>query len=401
MSTRIIERRVALACFALLLGACGAEGNGPESYETDTAPLNATSAANHPDPFTTPGSPGLVNGTTSWVVPTSPNGLNSDQSWFSVGSAPDGNIYMSACDHLTNSALFRLTPNDDILGYLGDARSASEAANNWLPGETAEKFHVRPMWYRGRVYVATADYSNQDIGYLNHRGFHWYAYDKKSREFLDLSASEPGGVGAEHISIFSGAVDESRGVIYGLGSPTSHLYRYDIATGVTTDLGRSPLLTREFYNPGRFLWVDSRGTVYFTVATAGTLAPGEPQTPTYVLSWDPVAGWGSEPTWTIAEMLRTGQCSLDKKRCYILDYPLNLYLFDDESRTFTKLRKGIMSPEHISTRTRAIRVRTMNLSPNERKLYIVNDSAPVMSLFEWDFTQTDYPLELAQVLNAR
>jgi hypothetical protein len=386
-----------LATLPLLAAGCGdASGTGGELLGRDTGALDGTPAS-APDPHTSVGTPGLVEGTTTWVVPTSPNGLNSDQSWFSIAGAPDGNVYLAACDHISNSALFRLTPKTDELGFLGDARSASEAANNWLPGETAEKFHVRPLWFRNRVYVATADYSNQDSGYLAHRGFHWYAYDVPSERFLDLSASEPGGVAAPHISIFSSALDEKRGVIYGLGSPTSHLYRYDVATGTTTDLGRSPLLTREFYNPGRYLWIDSRGRVYFTVATAGTLAPGEPQTPTYVLSWDPVEGWGSEPTWTIAEMLRTGQCSLDKKRCYILDYPLNLYLFDDEARTFTKINKGELSPEHVSTRTRNYRVRSMNLSASEKKLYIINDSAVRMSLFEWDFGATPFPLEIATI----
>src|SRR2546430_8167900 len=43
----------------------------------------------------------------------------------------------------------------------------------------------------------------------------------RSRELMDLSVTEPTGVGADHISIFSMALDASRGVIYGLGSPTS------------------------------------------------------------------------------------------------------------------------------------------------------------------------------------
>jgi hypothetical protein len=340
---------------------------------------------------------GMLPGTTTWIVPTTPNGLLTDQSWFSVAGAPDGNMYMGACDHLTNSALYKLNPSDDMLRYAGDARAASEAANNWLPGETAQKFHVRPLWYRGRLLLATADYSNQDDLYLQHRGFHWYSYDTRQRDFTDLSVSEPGGVAAEHISIFSTALDESRGMLYGLGSPTAHLYQYNIATGQTTDLGRSPLLSRTYYNPGRFMWTDSSGRVYFTVATAGTLAPGEPATPLYVLFWDPVLGWGARTDWPIAEMLRTGQWSIDHKHLYILDYPMNLYMFNDEDRTFTKLSHGILPPDRVSPRTHAVRVRSMNVSANEKKLYFVNDTAPAMSVFEWDFMTTDTPLELVSV----
>jgi hypothetical protein len=86
-----------------------------------------------------------------------------------------------------------------------------------------------------------------------------------------------------------------------------------------------------------------------------------------------------------------------------MTYPLDLYLFDDEARTFRQINKGILDAQHISTRTGAVRVRSMNLSPNEKKLYFVNDSAPVDSLFEWALTPDATPRELASVaaLDAR
>lgn len=348
--------------------------------------------------FSSAGSRGDLEGTKLWVVPPTPNGLVPTESWFSVGGAPDGNMYVGAGDHVANSALYRVSPEDDVLRYLGDARSASEAARNWLPGETAEKFHVRPTWYRGRVYVATADYSNQDDRYLQHRGFHWYGYDARSRDSLDLSASEPGGIAAEHISIFSIGLDERRGLLYGLGSPTAHLYQYNIATAGTADLGRSALLEGKYYQPGRFLWVDRGGRVYFTV---GAPVPGDagshPPAPQYVLYWDPVQGWGAHPDWPVPQMLRTGQWSMDKKHLYILDYPLNLYLYNDENRTFVKLGQGVLDAQHTSPRTRSVRVRSMNVSANERKIYFVNDTASVNSLYEWEFEKESTPRELARI----
>lgn len=347
--------------------------------------------------FASSGVTGKIDGTKVWIVPPTPNGLHPNQSWFSVRGAPDGAVYTTACDKATNSALYRLDPWTDMLRYVGDARSASENVGNWLPSETAEKFHVAPLWYQGRVYVGTADYSNQDDLFVQRRGFHWYAYDALDREFIDLSVNEPFGVAAAHISIMSSALDEKRGLLYALGSPTAHLYQYNIATGVTTDLGRPPELVRPYYNPGRFLWVDGKGRVYFTVATAGTLAPGEATTPTFVLSWDPEKGWQSRPDWQIVEMLRTGQWSLDHKHLYILDYPLNLYVFDDEAETFTRLGQGTLSAEHVSPRTKGIRVRSVNLSANERKLYFVNDTAPVDTVYEWDFKTGSAPKELVNV----
>jgi hypothetical protein len=54
-------------------------------------------------------------------------------------------------NHVTNAALYRLAAGTDQFVYVGDARSASEAAANWKPGETAEKFHTRPTWHNGKV----------------------------------------------------------------------------------------------------------------------------------------------------------------------------------------------------------------------------------------------------------
>jgi hypothetical protein len=116
------------------------------------------------------------------------------QSWSGAGSKPDGEIFIAGMDHVHNSALYRL--HDQVLRYVGDARSASGAANNWKPEEVAEKFHTRPTWLADRVYVATLSSSTLDSSYLTKRGFHWYASDTENGRFLDLSASEPGGVGA-------------------------------------------------------------------------------------------------------------------------------------------------------------------------------------------------------------
>ena len=76
----------------------------------------------------------------------------------------EGDIFITGCDHKTNSALYRLSQKDQELHYVGDARTASEAAENWMPGETAEKFHVRPIFLRGRLYLATADFTGSDDG---------------------------------------------------------------------------------------------------------------------------------------------------------------------------------------------------------------------------------------------
>ncbi|MFP5487126.1 MAG: hypothetical protein ACLGHQ_02310, partial [Acidimicrobiia bacterium] len=131
-----------------------------------------------------------------------------------VGSGSDGSIYVSGHDHVSNSMLYRLDPETGSLIWVGDARTASTAADNWETGETAEKFHTRPTYHDGRMYVATLDKSSIDDAFLSTRGFHWYAYDLETGDFVDLSADEPAGVGAEHLQVVTISADPVNDRVY-------------------------------------------------------------------------------------------------------------------------------------------------------------------------------------------
>lgn len=140
---------------------------------------------------------GQLDGVWFWTMPTTPNGLVPTQSWSGAAPAPEGDVYVAGMDHSTNSALYRL--HGDSLSYLGDAKSASAAAENWRAGETAQKFHVRPIWHNGRVYVATYGSSTLDATYLSLRGFHWYAISSRFRSILPPCAMIVIGIVAPHL----------------------------------------------------------------------------------------------------------------------------------------------------------------------------------------------------------
>jgi hypothetical protein len=335
---------------------------------------------------------GKIPGTRSWQLPPTPNGLQPTQCWFSIGSAPDGAMYIGASDHRTNSALYRLDTSTDALRCVGDAKAASQEANNWLSDETAEKFHNRPLYFQRRVYVATSDYSLLDAGYLRKRGFHWYAYDTTAGRFIDLSASEPNGVAGEHASIMATALDASHGLIYGLETPHGYLFRYDIAQGVTTNLGRPGALTAQYYNAGRYIWTDARGRVYFTLAGIH-----------HVLYYDPSAGFGAQEGWTLRSVyfgdksIRLGQWTPDGMRCYLADYEANFYLFDNTDQSFRHLGRGQGDAPHYKDGV-AFRIRVLNVSADEQKIYFANDDAELFSLFEFD-VQTGATRRLCSLSN--
>jgi hypothetical protein len=279
------------------------------------------------------GWPGRLGGLVSWhwQLPDAPNGLKPTQSWHATGSSPDGEIYVAGMDHATNAALYRLGPAG--FRYVGDARSASEAAGNWAPGETAQKFHTRPLWHRGKVYVAAMDRSGLDDEYLSRRGFHWYGYDPRVETFADLSAAEPGGTAVDHGFVVTLASDPERNVIYGAGVPTGEIYRYDVAAGRTDRLGRPASFDRKYVYAGRVMWLDARGRLYFS---AGNPAWGAYDPAIYgrVYFYDPASGaFGERRDWRLQDprAIEAGQCLPTlPKRCFFTDDAGHVYRFDDD-----------------------------------------------------------------------
>ena len=90
---------------------------------------------------------GKTDGIWYWTLPNTPNRLTPVQSWSGAGSSERRNL----CRWSGSQDEFRPLPlRHQVLRYVGDARSASEAANNWEPGEVAEKFHTHPTWVDDR-----------------------------------------------------------------------------------------------------------------------------------------------------------------------------------------------------------------------------------------------------------
>lgn len=307
------------------------------------------------------GRDGDIDGVRLWTLPSTAD-VDPDQCWHSVGSDPDGNIYVSGMDHRTNSGLYQLDVAADTLRNVGDARTASQAVDNWLVGETAEKFHTRPTWHGGVVYVATTDKTDIASTYLSTRGFHWYGYNIESDTFSDLSVSEPGGVGAEHLQILTIAPDTNNNVLYGMSNASAELVRYDVAAMSTEVLGNPDTFDHYVY-ANRFMWVDSRGILYFS---AGNLDPqwwrgDDPSVFDHLYTYDPATGeFADSFPLAVATAIEVGQCTTDREHCYVMDDRGNLYRFDDVEPSFTHL--GDFVPGEGS-------VWSLQLSPDEEVVY--------------------------------
>ena len=338
---------------------------------------------------------GNVNGVQVWQLPNAPNGDRPDQCWLAVGSDTEGDIYISGHDHINNSMLYRLHQSDDIVRWVGDAETSSQAVGNWQPGESAEKFHTRPLEHDGRVYVATLDNSNMNNGYLNTRGFHWYGYDQQDNELLDLSVTEPGGVGEPTMQIVTIQKDETNNLLYGMSIPENKLVRYDIANAETTVLGKPSAWTGFFYS-NRFMWVDSRGRVYTTGGSSRSQwYQGESaSTFNHVWYYDPATGFGELTNFQLQgpNAMEVGQWDREREVLYTADDQGNIYRFVDATASWSFVGQPNFSGVGGTPKTWVFQ-----LSADAEKIYIgVSDVSYPNSIWEYDIA-TGATSELAKV----
>jgi hypothetical protein len=360
--------------------------------------------------FTVPfdvGRAGNMDGVKVWQLPDAPNGDKPDQSWLAVGSDNYGEIYISGHDHISNSILYRLHQADGILRWVGDARTASETADNWEFDESAEKFHTRPTYHNGQVYVATLDKSGMNSAYLNTRGFHWYSYDILENEFFDLSAFEQGGVGAQQIQLVTIQKDAKNNLLYGMSIPENKLVRYDIALGQTTVLGKPveweksshPSLSRwnGYFYSNRFMWVDSRGRVYFTGGSSrNQWNQGEPaSTLDHVWYHDPINGFGELTDFKLQgpNAMEVGQWDRAGEVLYTSDDQGNIYRFVDADASWSFVGK----PDFSAIPSGIPKVWVFQLSADAEKIYIgLSDVSYPNAIWEFDIA-TGKTKELAKL----
>ena len=356
------------------------DGGSNDSGSDDSGSDNAgDSGSDDSVPFDIP-SQGLIDGASIWQLPNSPDGDRPDQSWLAVGSDADGEIYISGHDHSQNSMMYRLFQEDQTLRYIGDARTASQAVNNWENGETAEKFHTRPIHHNGQVYVATLDSSSMNNSYLNTRGFHWYGYEIGSEVFSDLSAAELNGVGGDHLQIVTIQKDPINNLLYGMTIPENKLVQYDIETGQTTVLGK-PSAWQGFFYSNRYMWLDSRGRVYISGGSSrNQWYQGESSSIfDHIWFYDPNTGFGELQNFALQgpNAMEVGQWERTNERLYVSDDQGHIYRFTDANSSWEFLGRPAFSS--------SLKTWVFQLSADEEKIYIgLSDGNQPNAIYEYD-----------------
>ena len=209
---------------------------------------------------------------------------------------------------------------------------------------------------------------------------------------------------ARHLGIVTIASDPARNLLYGAAVPTGHIFRYDVGARRTSDLGRPAAYDRDYLYVGRFMWVDSRGRLYLSAGNArGYGTAYEPRIYGHIRYYEPGVGFGDLPDWKLeASAIESGQCTPDRKTCWMADDLGHVYRFDDEGPSWSYLGRAVPDAEcawvfHVSLDgKKAYAVASVSDSgrPGElyefdlrdgvsRKLCKVTDLAPKLADFDW------------------
>lgn len=123
-------------------------------------------------------------------------GFRHNSCWSGIGASSTGNIYIAASNHYQsktgtgehgNVAIYKYNPGLDEISLLGDLKSVSSSADNWMEGESQHKIHTFLMENAdGKMYCGSDDY------YPSHfiRGAHVYTIDLITDEISDYSKTQ-------------------------------------------------------------------------------------------------------------------------------------------------------------------------------------------------------------------
>lgn len=271
--------------------------------------------------------------------PDTGNGLTPTECWHCVGSDEHGRIFAGGMDHHTNAALYLLEPGTEALRCIGDARSASQVAGNWIPGETFQKFHTRPLAHDGMIYVASLNYSGIDDGYKEERGAHLYCYNVSDTSFRDVSVHYPDGLASGPSGIVALACGISGDWIVGMTAPDANLVLFNTKLSIRKFLGRPDAYDRDHLYVGRVSWCGSDERIYFTAGNPYWGSYGD-RIYNHVHYYDLKLGkFGEQPSWRLHESraIETCQWTNDNEKCFLVDDVGRIYVFDNRKIDFNEL----------------------------------------------------------------
>jgi hypothetical protein len=176
--------------------------------------------------------------TTVWHISfddIAPEGYMLTQSWDALGIDSNDNVYIGFTalrpDGREDVVLFMYNHDSGERRLLGTFMQAAEEAGNLMEDEEIPKGHTNLVYVDGRLFMASQgfhDFKESLDGLENYRGAHLFYYDTRTGNFVNVSASLPGGVVLPNEGIIALSHMPSAGYLVGLSHPHSNIVLYCI-----------------------------------------------------------------------------------------------------------------------------------------------------------------------------
>jgi hypothetical protein len=180
-----------------------------------------------------------------------PGNRKEDEMYSALYAAASGIVYVGLCTYAGSAQFYCYDPRTDRTRHLADMAEFLGETGKGI--RTAGKIHTRFVEdNEGRIYFATMceDAGPPNIDPSSWEGPQWIRYDPKTGQLEDL-----GRVNRKW-GLYGLAIDRTRNRLFGTAWD-GHLYRLDIDTRKTLDLGRV-----DNWDDPRHIAADEHGNVY-------------------------------------------------------------------------------------------------------------------------------------------
>jgi len=300
-----------------------------------------------------------------------PAGTNMQQCWNGMGMDDQGRIYIGFTSYLSDGRedfpVFRYDPKTGERIFLGTFLDVVAAAGNSRAGESIPKGHTRMVFADGKMYMGSQSFHDLkwEIDSLpTYRGSHLFAFDISTGVWTDLSAKMPGGVVTEHEGIISLNILPQEHLLVGLAHPSSDIVLYDYQGEKLNKI--VPGIPWKFGNPlSREVVVAPSGNIYTYRSTEAVSQRNETHS---VWVYKPETGEMKDTGFMMTNGFWIGQTETrDGRKIYLNTTGGEIYEFDTATETFKDLGYELPAFDNrIIDYTYAI-----TLSPDEKRLYYV------------------------------
>jgi len=301
-----------------------------------------------------------------------PVGLTLKQCWNAMGMDSKERVYIGftskRSDGRQDFAVFRYDPSTGERRFLGTFMDVSQAAGNLRPSEEIPKGHTRMLEIDGKIYMGSQGFHDLKAAIdtlSNYRGSHLYAYDLSSGVLEDVSRSLPGGVVTEHQGII--ALSHTPGVdfLVGLAHPSSDIVLFDHKHGRVQQI--VPGIPWRLGNPlSREVVVTKKSKIY---TYRGTEDPAQRAEVHRIWVYDLKTNGSTETAYTATGGFWNGQTwTRDGNAIYLATVNGELYKLDVGTEVFTHL--GYFLPrEEYAAGERIDYLFGITLSADEKRIY--------------------------------